>query len=159
VRRLVAGRLPAVVRRVLGFGSAAGHGGEEPLRVRPGLELVGVDVVSRRVEEAKPVGNADVVYASGTDLPLLDGALDAVVAAEFLEHLEPADVDRRLSEARRVLRLGSMVAITTPNSRRPCTYYKGRHTLGRSHLSAHTVGSLAAHLRRLWFIAVAVAGS
>jgi ubiquinone/menaquinone biosynthesis C-methylase UbiE len=45
-------------------------------------------------------------------LPLEDGAFDLVLCAETIEHVR--DVQLLLSEARRVLRPGGVLAITTP---------------------------------------------
>jgi SAM-dependent methyltransferase len=45
-------------------------------------------------------------------LPLPDGAFDAVLCAETIEHVR--DVQLLLSEARRVLRPGGALALTTP---------------------------------------------
>jgi SAM-dependent methyltransferase len=45
-------------------------------------------------------------------LPLADGSVDLVLCAETIEHVR--DMQRLLSEVRRVLRPGGMLALTTP---------------------------------------------
>jgi SAM-dependent methyltransferase len=47
-------------------------------------------------------------------LPLEDGAFDLVLSTETIEHVR--DVQLHLSEARRVLRPGGLLAVTTPAS-------------------------------------------
>lgn len=47
------------------------------------------------------------------------GAIDVVVAYEVIEHLAPEERDRFLSGARGILRGGGILALTTPNGRRP----------------------------------------
>lgn len=58
-------------------------------------------------------GGPCLAAASGTELPLLDGATDVVLLGEILEHV--AHPNEFLTEARRVLRPGGLLIATTPN--------------------------------------------
>lgn len=58
-------------------------------------------------------GGPWLAAASGTELPLVDGAADVVVLGEILEHV--AHPNEFLTEARRVLHPGGLVIATTPN--------------------------------------------
>ena len=77
-------------------------------------ELVAADVSAVALERArKRVPAARVVQLELDEpLPLDDGAFDLVLCAETLEHVR--DVQLMLSEARRVLRPGGRLAVTTP---------------------------------------------
>ena len=62
--------------------------------------------------EAAPPAGAAAVSADATRLPFADGAFDAVIAAEILEHV-PGDT-AALTEIARVLRPGGTAAVTVP---------------------------------------------
>jgi SAM-dependent methyltransferase len=62
--------------------------------------------------EAPPSATALAVRASAYQLPFDDGAFDAVIAAEILEHLP--DDRTAIAEAVRVLRPGGRLAVTVP---------------------------------------------
>jgi len=68
-------------------------------------------VVLARARERLVVGRL-VELDPGAPLPLEDGSFDLVLCSETLEHVQ--DVQQLLSEARRVLRPGGTLAITTP---------------------------------------------
>jgi SAM-dependent methyltransferase len=77
-------------------------------------ELVAADVsrvalsrAARRLPRARPVE-----LEPDAPLPLADGAFDLVLCAETIEHVR--DLQLLLSEARRVLRPGGTLAVTTP---------------------------------------------
>jgi SAM-dependent methyltransferase len=152
-------RLPATTRKVLDVGCATGRGGEVLLAAFPGLELDGLDVLQERLAEADGRGYARTFCASVADIPAADGAYDAAVAGELLEHLHDADVDRALDELHRVLRPGATLLLTTPNPHGLNYLVRRRSVLGVSHLSAHTIRSLTRRLRRRGFTAVTVHGN
>jgi ubiquinone/menaquinone biosynthesis C-methylase UbiE len=68
---------------------------------------VALERARRRLPEARAVP-----VESDAPLPLEDTSFDLVLAAETLEHVR--DVQLMLSEARRVLRPGGTLALTTP---------------------------------------------
>jgi SAM-dependent methyltransferase len=77
-------------------------------------ELVAVDVSEVALERARlRVPAATAVRVSPDEpLPLADASFDLVLCAETIEHVR--DVQLLLSEARRVLRPGGRLAVTTP---------------------------------------------
>jgi SAM-dependent methyltransferase len=78
-------------------------------------ELTAADVSPVALERARRrlPGDARVVELDpDAPLPLPDSAFDLVLCAETLEHVR--DVQLLLSEARRVLRPGGRLAVTTP---------------------------------------------
>jgi len=77
-------------------------------------EVVAADVSEVALERARerlPSAEA-VLVAPDEPLPLDDTSFDLVLCAETLEHVR--DVQQLLSEARRVLRPGGRLAVTTP---------------------------------------------
>ena len=77
-------------------------------------DLVAADVSQVALERARERLPAARTVALEADepLPLPDNAFDLVLCAETLEHVR--DVQMLLSEARRVLRPGGRLAVTTP---------------------------------------------
>jgi ubiquinone/menaquinone biosynthesis C-methylase UbiE len=80
-------------------------------------ELTAADVSGVALERARRrVPDARIAeLAPDATLPFGDGAFDLVLCAETIEHVR--DVQLLLSEARRVLRPGGELALTTPASR------------------------------------------
>lgn len=74
--------------------------------------VVGADVSDVALERARRRGLEVVPLVPGRALPFEDGAFDLVVSTEVVEHVH--DVQRFLSEARRVLRPRGRLALTTP---------------------------------------------
>jgi ubiquinone/menaquinone biosynthesis C-methylase UbiE len=110
-------------------------------------ELTAADVSAVALERARRrLSKARLIELEpGEPLPLEDNAFDVVLCAETIEHVR--DVQLFLSETRRVLRPGGVLALTTPAARR----------LGRPedplspHLHRFTRGSLPRVLDRLGF--------
>jgi SAM-dependent methyltransferase len=110
-RPLVAGR------RVLDLGSGEGFGAA--LLAKVAAHVTGVDVDQRTVEHSRAnyaASNLDFLVASATDLSAFaDGAFDAVVAFEMIEHV--AEHEQVLAEIARVLAPGGLLVMSTPERR------------------------------------------
>jgi SAM-dependent methyltransferase len=99
--------------RVLDLGCGAGR--FVRVLAEQGADPVGVDVAAAAIERARrnvPGGDFRLVAPDGT-LPLAHGECDLVWCSETLEHV--LDVGDLLSEARRVLRPGGRLLLTTPD--------------------------------------------
>ncbi len=98
--------------RVLDVG--CGEGRFASALARAGHAVVAVDVAAeplRRVRERDPEIDARLVAPHGP-WPLADASFDAVWAGEVIEHV--LDTAAWLSEVRRVLRSGGVLALSTP---------------------------------------------
>jgi len=91
-------------RRALDLGCGDGRLGNE---LRAG-EVVGADVSAAALRRA----GGGVKLEPDEPLPFDDNSFDLVLCAETLEHVR--DVQLLLSEARRVLKPGGRLAVTTP---------------------------------------------
>lgn len=109
------GRYGAIVRalranlgdgpiRVLDVGDTAGH----LQAFDSGLSVVGIDLNLA----AERLGDPVIARADGTQLPFADGAFDAVVSSDVLEHVPPSSRPAFLAELRRVS--GGLVVVAAP---------------------------------------------
>ena len=87
--------------------------------------VVGLDLDSSAIDYARRNYSADQIRFDTGDAQNLAGvaeaSFDVVISFETIEHLP--DVDRYLSELRRVLKPGGMVMISTPDRRLESTLY------------------------------------
>jgi SAM-dependent methyltransferase len=99
-------------QRVLDLG--CGEGAFTAALVEAGTNAVGVEVAARAVERARRAHpGLDFRHVPiDAPLPFEDASFDAVWVSEVLEHV--ADTARFLSEARRVLKPGGLLLVTTP---------------------------------------------
>jgi SAM-dependent methyltransferase len=124
---------------IVDAGCSSGYLLEDLRRERPDAQLVGVDLVAAGLRRAHDlVPEAQLLLADVCDLPLADGAVDAVVSANLLEHV-PDDVGA-LREFARVLRPGGRAAIIVPAG--PSTYDYYDRFLG--HERRYARGEMAA---------------
>ena len=87
-----------------------------------GWDAVGVDVSRDAIETCREFGlNCRTV--DDFDLPFPDASFDVVTAWHVIEHVE--DVRATLSEWRRVLRPGGLLAIETPDASSPLVRRRG----------------------------------
>ncbi len=84
--------------------------------------VVGIDAAAvavtkaRELSAARNVPNVRFEIADARDLSLFpDGSFDAVLLADFVEHVDDAVLVPALGEARRVLRARGALAVYTPN--------------------------------------------
>lgn len=129
-----------------------GRGFYFPLYAELGADFVGIEPDAGPFDialaRAQRIGG-EVVAAEATRLPLLDGAFDAVVMSEVLEHL--ADPAAALSEARRILAPGGLLLVTVPHANYPFWWdplnWTLQRTIGRPIRSGPLAGVWANHLR------------
>jgi 2-polyprenyl-3-methyl-5-hydroxy-6-metoxy-1,4-benzoquinol methylase len=118
--------------RVLDVG--CGEGGFAAELLRAGAEVLGIDVAEeplRRARALHPGLEVRLVEGEGPwELP--DGGFDVVWAGELLEHL--VDTAAWLSQARRVLRSGGRLLLSTPAHTRMTLV---RLALSRREFAAH----------------------
>ena len=121
--------------------------------VRRGVTSTGVDSSPGVLEAArKRAPGASFHLGSVAALPLADGSFDAATLIETVEHLDDATLAASLAEARRVLRPGGILLITTPNRERLEESFRQCPDCGAEfhlyqHVRSWTAQSLAATLR------------
>lgn len=134
--RQFARNLPGGVLKVLDVGCANGRGGTELKRLRPDMELHGLDCLQHRLDRL-PGAYDGHVCSFTTEIDAPDGTFDAIVAGEFIEHVTYSDGVRTLEEFWRILRPGGRLLMTTPYPDYLRWTLTGRETVGGAHVSAH----------------------
>ena len=101
-------------KRVLDVACGAGYGTN--ILAEVAAEAIGADIdagaIRRAVKKYKR-DNLQFVTADCTDLPFEAGSFDVLVANEMIEHI--ADQEGFLKEAKRVLKPGGTLLVSTPN--------------------------------------------
>lgn len=154
-----AGFLPPGSLKVLDVGCSTGRGGAVLKRLRPELQIHGLDLLQSRLDRLPKDVYAGTVCGSATQIPNDDDTYDAVVAGEFIEHLLPIDAHRFIADAFRVLKLRGRLLITTPNPGDLKMRWRGGSVLGGAHLSQHHPDTLKTVLKMYGFARVRTLGS
>lgn len=135
--RALLGRLAPPPAAVIEFGAAPGVQALE--LARAGYRVTAVDLGAAEWSEHPSGGMEETLAQAGVELvlwdldqtpyPIADESFDITLLTEVLEHLREYPA-RSLSEARRILRPGGSLVLTTPNA----AYIKNRLrlALGRS---------------------------
>jgi SAM-dependent methyltransferase len=98
-----------------------------------------------------PQGRVTYRYHSMTDLSgLASGSFDLVYSGQSIEHVTRRDADRVLSQVRRVLKRGGVLALDTPNSR--LTRLQQEAFIDPDHEYEYAPDELAAMLRGNGFV-------
>ena len=151
--------LPEDATDVLDVGCNTGRGGAVLKHYRPGLHLSGLDIVQQRLDRLPRNVYVETVCGSATCIPVTDQSQHAIVAGEFIEHLPPREAEEFMHEAFRVLVIGGVLLMTTPNPSDIKRLLRGDSILGGSHVSQHHASALKLQLRMAGFGDVQVRGS
>ena len=101
---------PAVIVDLgCGDGSALAVAAER----NPAHRFVGIDWSGDALRQARALGLTVVRAGVAADLPVAGGTADVVIMSELIEHL--VDPDGAVAEARRILRPGGSLLLSTPN--------------------------------------------
>ncbi|MEQ1806974.1 MAG: class I SAM-dependent methyltransferase [Burkholderiaceae bacterium] len=146
-------------RDLLDVGCNTGRGGLALKAALPGLAIVGLDLVEARLDRLPRAAYSRAICGSAAAIPCADDAFDAVVAGEFIEHLRPLDAMAFFHEAFRVLRIGGVLALTTPNPSDIKRRLRGKSVLGGSHVSQHHQEALVLQFQMAGFGSVSVRGT
>jgi SAM-dependent methyltransferase len=101
-----------------------GHGAIHPFlrAARRPLSLTGIDVAASVIDEARKTNEGvDYQVYDGNSLPYADGAFDACFTICVMHHVPPANWSAFVSEMRRVVRPGGIVAVFEHNPLNPVT--------------------------------------
>ena len=99
-------------QRIVDVGCGEGTATHLVKRLDPDNTVIGVDWSAMALAQARARGV--LVVQGGIDgLPLPDACVDVVIMSELIEHL--VDTDAAAEEARRVLRPGGTLLLSTPN--------------------------------------------
>lgn len=107
---------PLVVgKNVLDAACGVGYG-SQILALAGAKHVTGIDIASDAIQEAKAhfcEANTSYQEADVTHLPFPDGSFDAAISFETIEHLQSPRLF--VQELNRVLKLGGLLIISTPN--------------------------------------------
>jgi ubiquinone/menaquinone biosynthesis C-methylase UbiE len=127
---------PSITKTILDVGCGSGRGGDVLKNLYPNASIVGIDAVLERTFNA-PSSYESIVHSNSKVLPFEDQQFDFVVAGEVLEHIDVHDVDYFLCEISRVLNIGGVFVMTTPNPNDIKLRMRKGTVYGRSHISQH----------------------
>jgi SAM-dependent methyltransferase len=119
-RDVLADALPGGAPVVVDVG--CGDGSLVRWLARRGARAIGVEVAPEPLARARgrePVGDERYEQAGAQDLPLGDGAADAVLFMNSLHHVPGKLLDAALAEAARVLRPGGLAYVQEPLAEGP----------------------------------------
>jgi SAM-dependent methyltransferase len=150
---------PLQTRHVLDVGCNTGRGGIALKGINRELQITGLDLLQTRLDRLPASAYCGAICGSATAIPCSDSSFDAVVAGEFIEHLPAGAAQFFLLEAFRVLRLGGVLAVTTPNPQDWKLRWRKGSVLGGSHVSQHYARVLCLQMKMASFGAVRIRGT
>jgi len=151
--------LPSGPLKLLDVGCNTGRGSAVLKKLRPEIEIYGLDLLQSRLDRLPRDVYTGTVCGSATRIPSGDETYDAVVAGEFIEHLLPLDAQHFLADAFRVLKVRGRILLTTPNPGDVKMRARGRTCLGGAHLSQHHPDTLKSALKMYGYARVHVRDS
>jgi SAM-dependent methyltransferase len=100
--------------------------------------------------------SASILLGTADELDFREGSFDVVFSQQVLEHLHPDDVPRHFAEAMRVLKLGGVLAVETPNRRTgPQDISRGFARVAEGlHIKEWSVHELIREFRQAGFIRI-----
>jgi ubiquinone/menaquinone biosynthesis C-methylase UbiE len=120
---------------------------------RKGYNITGTDISSEAIKYGlEKYGDINLMVQPAEDLSFEDGAFDAVLSFDLFEHI--AEIDKHISEVRRVLRPGGYYLFQTPNKYSNIIYETLRTKSmqwRRYHPSLHSPGQLRRRMTRHGF--------
>lgn len=97
--------------RVLDIGCGKGYLLHDLARLRPGLEVAGIDVSRYALEQAMPEVKPSLRLGNATELPWEDRSFDLVLSINALHNLYNYELCRALREIERVGRGGKYIVV------------------------------------------------
>jgi len=150
---------PEGAKKVLDVGCNTGRGGKVLIEISPELFIVGLDCVKQRLDRLCPNVYVRSICGYSTQIEAEASSFDVVVAGEFIEHLQPSDVEPSFSEFYRVLRLPGRLLLTTPNPQYIRLKLRGKSVIGGAHFSEHYAKELQEKLQLIGFSNIEFRGS
>lgn len=108
------------VDKILDLGCGDGYYSYLLSRISLKIEVIGIDNHVAAIESAKRQArkrNIKFIIGNAEKLPFPENYFDKIVMSEIIEHVK--DDERVLREARRVLKQGGILVLTTPNKDYP----------------------------------------
>jgi ubiquinone/menaquinone biosynthesis C-methylase UbiE len=99
-------------KRILDIGCGTGETLSYLKRNYPKCSLYGIDSSAKAVRYSKKRGHRNIKQALANKLPFRDSFFDIVLFLDVLEHIK--DHQKAIDEAKRVLRKGGKIIITSP---------------------------------------------
>ena len=106
--------------KILDLGCGNGYYSYLLSKIPLNLKITGIDSHLNAIEDAKaliPKEKATFIIGYAEKLPFHEGAFDKIIMSEIIEHVD--DDIKVLKEAKRVLKKGGILVLTTPNKNYP----------------------------------------
>ncbi len=111
---LLINNIPNEEIQLLDVGCGNGIVAKEILRQRPKVKIVGLDISSSAISEAKKLNPESVFYEIGNDglFPVKNNSVDFIFCSEVIEHIY--DTSTFMTEINRVIKPRGKILLTTP---------------------------------------------
>ena len=146
---------------MLDCGCNTGRGGNVLRQSIKEATLYGIDLVPERIAQIPRNIYEQVVAGSTVQMPFDAEFFDAIVAGEFVEHVDDSDLLATFREFRRVLKPTGRILLTTPNPTSYMITMAGRTHIfdDPSHVNIMTLDQLKRKLENCGLNMTGVVGS
>lgn len=131
----VAGFLKGLEGKLLDIGVGYGVLEGAIIKKSPKLELFGIDISKKAINQVKALADGQFITATATNLPFKVSFFDYVAILDVLEHFWIKDIKKILKETYRVLKGRGMLIVSVPLNESARDKFANKHLTSFTELS------------------------